>query len=307
MGAFQNIGLQDYFKRYGIRYGLLRGIFMVNPIHAVKDYENKKILYYRKMSGKLSRWMRFSEENPKGLEYGKDGVGECIWIYWRQGFDQAPAIVKRCAESVQRHCNIPVILLSEENVQDYVRMPQYIKEKLEKGTISAAVYSDLLRMSLLEHYGGTWIDATVFLTGPLPDYITQSRLFAYQDSFGLIENPARYANWLLHAQKGNRLIRRTRNILFAYWGKKDHAPEYLFSYLVFTALAREDEEEDAYIPYASSEYTGLLLKELDRTYREEIYRHIISLSTVHKLTYKLKKHVEGGKDTLYERIIRERL
>lgn len=48
---------------------------------------------------------------------------------------------------------------------------------------------------------------------------------------------------------------------------------------------------------------GLLLKEPDRTYREEICRHIGLLSTVHKL----KKRAESGMDTLYERMIRERL
>lgn len=46
MGAFQNIGINAYLKRYGLKNGLLRGIYMANPIHIVRDYENKKLLYY---------------------------------------------------------------------------------------------------------------------------------------------------------------------------------------------------------------------------------------------------------------------
>ena len=43
MGAFQNIGVSDYLKRYGWKYGIQRGAFTAFPFHIVNDYENKKI------------------------------------------------------------------------------------------------------------------------------------------------------------------------------------------------------------------------------------------------------------------------
>lgn len=43
MGAFQNIGVSDYLKRYGWKYGIQRGAFTAFPFHVVNDYENKKI------------------------------------------------------------------------------------------------------------------------------------------------------------------------------------------------------------------------------------------------------------------------
>ena len=308
MGAFQNIGLKAYFKRYGIRYGLLRGMFMAIPVHAVVDYENKKILYYRK----IYRWVMrkclpLADREPAELTYCKSGLEEPVWMYWKQGLENAPEIVKKCVESVRRYSGRPVILLTEKNIGEYIRLPGFAEEKLRDGKLPAAIYSDLLRLSLLEHYGGTWIDATVYLTGPLPSYITDSNLFAYQDSFGLIENPACFANWLLHCKPGNEIIRKTRNILFAYWEREDFAPEYLLSYLIFTAVVEKAAPEEAAIPYVSSVYTGLLLKELDQPYQEENYRHMIALSPVHKLTYKLKEHVTRQKGTYYEYIMQERL
>ena len=45
MSGFKNIGISEYFKRYGYRYGIRRMIFTVRNIHIVKEYENKKILY----------------------------------------------------------------------------------------------------------------------------------------------------------------------------------------------------------------------------------------------------------------------
>lgn len=38
MGAFQNIGVSDYLKRYGWKYGIQRGAFTAFPFHVVNDY-----------------------------------------------------------------------------------------------------------------------------------------------------------------------------------------------------------------------------------------------------------------------------
>ena len=48
MAGFKNIGIKEYFKRYGYKYGLVRGAFMAMPLHWIKDKENRKILYYYK-------------------------------------------------------------------------------------------------------------------------------------------------------------------------------------------------------------------------------------------------------------------
>lgn len=48
MAAFKNVGLDGYIKRYGVKFGIRRGIFVGLPIHIVKDYENRKLLYYYK-------------------------------------------------------------------------------------------------------------------------------------------------------------------------------------------------------------------------------------------------------------------
>lgn len=76
--------------------------------------------------------------------------------------------------------------------------------------MSDAALSDLIRFSLLEHFGGTWIDATVLLTGKIPEYILESDFFAFRDTFGLIENPATISNWLLHSVPHNIIIKEAK-------------------------------------------------------------------------------------------------
>ncbi len=71
------------------------------------------------------------------------------------------------------YVNIPIkkfILLNDQNLADYIRLPDYIEKKKDTGQIPIARYANLIEFALLEHYGGTWIDSTVYLTDPIPDY-----------------------------------------------------------------------------------------------------------------------------------------
>ena len=306
MGAFQNIGISDYLKRYGWKYGIKRAIFTAFPLHVVNDYENKKILYYRKVENKLKKkYFKSATIDPEGLSYGTIEVDNPVWVYWRQGIENAPRIVQCCIDSIRKHSSKKVIILSEQSSKIYIKMPGYILDKIQNGNMSAAAYSDLLRFSLLEHYGGTWVDATVFLTGDLPSYISESEFFAYQDSFGTIYNPARISNWLLHCKPGNKVMRFTRNMAFKYWKEEKYVMEYLFTYILLQIALEADKLTQEKMPYANSDYCHLLLNYLDLPFNESKYEHITELSNVHKLTYKLYKEVIEDKDNFYSRIVRE--
>ena len=304
MGAFQNIGVSDYLKRYGWKYGIQRGAFTAFPFHIVNDYENKKILYYSKVEKKLKkRYLKAALIDPDGLSFGKVKVDNPIWVYWKQGLDQAPEIVKSCINSIKQNADTKVIIITDDNVEQYVKFPSYIIKKLEKGTMSTAAFSDLLRFSLLEHYGGTWIDSTVYLTDKLPEYVTKSDLFAYQDSFGLIRNPALMSVWLLHSTPNNEVIRETRNIAFEYWKNQNYVVEYLLPYIILTMVLKEHSEYFSKMPYANSDYKHLMLEHINEEYDEKLTNHILSLSSVHKLSYKLKHEAYANKENLYHKII----
>lgn len=308
MGAFQNIGVSDYLKRYGWKYGIQRGAFTAFPLHVVNDYENKKILYYSKVEKKLKKkYLKAALIDPVGLTFGTIETENPIWVYWKQGLDQAPAIVKSCIDSIRQNADTKVILITDDNVEQYVKFPSYIMEKLEKGTMSTAAFSDLLRFSLLEHYGGTWIDSTVYLTDKLPGYITKSDLFAYQDSFGLIRNPALMSVWLLHSIPHNEVIRETRNIAFEYWKNQNYVVEYLLPYIILTIVLEQHPDAFANIPYANSDYTHLMLEHINEAYDEKLTNHILNLSNVHKLSYKLKDGAYANKENLYHRIVEDTL
>ena len=251
------------------------------------------------------KYLAYAECDPVGIGFGNLEVNNPVWVYWKQGLENAPKIVQCCVDSICEHSSREVIILSEESSRKYVEFPNYVLKKMESGNMSAAAYSDLLRFSLLEHYGGTWIDATVFLTGALPRYITESEFFAYQDTFGEIDNPARISNWLLHCKPGNKVMLFTRNMAFQYWKEESYVMEYLFTYMLLQIALDKDKASKGKMPYANSDYCHLMLNNLDLPFDESKYKHITELCNVHKLTYKLYKDVTEDKKNFYSRIARK--
>lgn len=107
-----------------------------------------------------------------------------IWICWLQGEENAPQLVKNCIDSVRRHANgHDVVIITRDNYDKYVNIPSYILDKYDRGVISHAHFSDIMRISLIYEHGGIWIDATVFCSKDLPNDIFEKNIFLLQKSF----------------------------------------------------------------------------------------------------------------------------
>lgn len=89
-----------------------------------------------------------------------------------------PPLVYSCYTSILRNAGThPVHLVTMENYQNYVEIPEYIIEKLEKGIITWATFSDIMRVSLLARWGGIWLDSTIYLMKPLPNLMYENSSF----------------------------------------------------------------------------------------------------------------------------------
>lgn len=93
-----------------------------------------------------------------------------IWICWLQGEEQMPSICKKCLESVKNHAGKhPVIVVTWDNMKEYVSIPPYILQKVGKD-VSYTHFSDILRSNLLANKGGMWIDSTVYISQDFPQW-----------------------------------------------------------------------------------------------------------------------------------------
>ena len=154
--------------------------FLRNPLHIVKDYELRKLLWQSGGGTAVcKKYLKFRDIAPEKLTFPETQVDEPIWLFWNTGLEQAPEIVKTCYQSIKKYAGRQVVLLTENNVQNYINMPDYLNEKLKSGVLPLAIYADLMRVALLEHYGGTWMDATILLTDKIPQEILNSDFLCF--------------------------------------------------------------------------------------------------------------------------------
>lgn len=142
-----------------------------------------------------------------------------IWWCWFQGIDKLPLIPDLCLKSLQKHANgHPVNIITMDNISNYVTFDKNIIEKLDKGVISYAHFSDILRMALVKKYGGLWIDSTVYVTKDLPDGIFSSELFTIKtEAFGYFVSQCRWTGFCFAGQKNCPLAKGCSDLFEQYW------------------------------------------------------------------------------------------
>lgn len=96
--------------------------------------------------------------------------GQPVFLMWLQGENSMPLIVKKCYQSIKSHfSDRNVILLTQDNLENYYNPSDSIKEKLKSKKISFTTFSDVVRNNILKKYGGTWIDSTAFISGDIEE------------------------------------------------------------------------------------------------------------------------------------------
>ncbi|MCQ2123213.1 MAG: capsular polysaccharide synthesis protein [Fibrobacter sp.] len=244
--------------------------------------------------------LNFAQQKHENIKSNK------VWILWLQGIDKAPALVKKCFSSMQKNLhNREVVLLTEENYRDFVSFPQYIQEKINSGIITKTHFSDLLRLELLERYGGTWIDATVYCSGnDYPEHLFDSDLFVYQClKPGLDGECYSISSWFMTAATNNPIICLTKHLLYEYWKKNNHMIDYFLIHDFFEiALETYPEEWKKVIPFCNSVPHMLLLRLFD-TYDSTMWQAIKGQTCFHKLSYKFDSSDAEKSNTFYSEIL----
>lgn len=234
-----------------------------------------------------------------------------VWICWFQGLDQAPDLVIQCIDSLKKNLpNKEIIIITADNMQNYVDFPEFIYDKWKNGQITHTHMTDLLRLELLIKYGGTWIDSTVLCTENeenIPDYFFNSDLFFYQ-----INKPGKdgqaipISSWFLSAKTNNKVLLMTRFLCYEYWKRNNQLVDYFLFHHFFTiSLEYNEESWKNVIPRESACAHYLLLRLFD-TYNNEMWESIKNQSPFHKLSYKFDNNLASVKNTYYDVLLNKK-
>lgn len=131
-------------------------------------------------------------------------IPKIIWIFWYQGFYQAPDIVKMCAFSWRmRNPDFQINILDSSNLSQYLYIPDFIN--IDRVDMDMVKFSDYLRLALLKKYGGIWVDAYLYCFQPITQWLKIS--LSQQALF--LENSFRsrlIVSWFLASTPNNQLI-----------------------------------------------------------------------------------------------------
>ena len=208
---------------------------------------------------------KYAQKSETAQAYANPKEGK-IWVCWLQGQENAPQIVKYLLAEMKKNANgHELIVLTSQNIADFVKIPPQIQEKYERKIISPAHYSDFVRIELLKNYGGLWLDATVLLTQPLPDAVFQAITYHPKNLNAQLQYPVAkfipnfhdWTNSLLACQPHALLAEFLSEVLKRYLIEFD-APLDYFLVFYLAKIAREDlaAVKDAFekLPSNNAEY-----------------------------------------------------
>ena len=306
-----------YIKGAGILYGIygLKYRFDSELDYSRRKYGKKKFIY-KKIKKIVKKYQHYKDNNKLNINNKNKKHLEKfpIWICWFQGIEQAPEIVKMCIDSVQNNIsnNSQVHIITFENLENYVDIPQFIKEKVKKKIITLTQYSDIIRFSLLSKYGGFWIDSTVLVTSKIDELCNYEYYTKKSDrlelNFGNYLIQGRFTSHLNKGDNINILYNFIYDAFIEYYRKMNISVDY-FLVLFFADIAYEYIPECRKmmdeLPYNDKGMESRLCESLNYKFNSEEFMQYCKNMPFQKLSYKLKEYRKelDGDITFYGYIV----
>ena len=261
------------------------------------DREKRSRIKARQAKKDLNKYADYAISFPFEKPNGQDE--EIIWQYWHQGRENAPLLIQKCFESVQKYeSDKKINVLSFETIKDYVELPQKYYELLKAKKIPIAIFSDILRLNLLKKYGGCWVDSTIYLTDKIPQEVWKSDFCLFQKDpvSDLQEN--KMSCYFIRAKKGSPNLQAIKRAIEKYWDENDFLINYFMFEHLSTILSDKTPELKAEwdkMPYLDGEISGQLQRTMFEDFNQDEWEKLISKCAIHKLTYKTLTNKTSGK------------
>lgn len=153
-----------------------------------------------------------------------------VWICWWDGVECAPPLVKQCIKSIQKNSGShPVNFITKYNYKDFLEIPKFIIDKVAENKMCIANFSDYLRVSLLEKYGGLWLDATIYCADMIPEEYFSNSFFTCKSlpRESRYISKYRWTSFCLGGWKHNVFFRFFKEALEEYWKTENVSIDYL--------------------------------------------------------------------------------
>ena len=157
----------------------------------IKHYEN--YANYEK-NNKVPEIVKLLENYKKNNE-----VPKIIWSYWDT--EDVPEIVKLSIKTWEKNSpQYKINFMNKKNIEDIISLPENWK------TLKPYRQSDIIRLHLLEKYGGVWMDSSIILLEDIDKFISKNDITFFITPRSSFSNPV-FENWFISAPPNNKIIK----------------------------------------------------------------------------------------------------
>lgn len=255
---------------------------LAEAVHSARFYKKLRRHYYNE---DLTDQQYISDSGWQNTPMPK-----IVWWCWLQGESQIPELSLICLHSLKKNLpNYQIKIITLANLKDYITLPQVIINKYKAGWISGALFSDIIRLSLLANYGGVWIDSTVYCTdNKLIKEIEKEDIFMYQTLLSANDNVIKMSSWLIATKKNNPYIVEASKVLINYCKNSKYIEDYFVCHIILTMLADKYSQIWNRMDIYNNTDPHMLQLMLNREFSPKVYERILSNASFHKLN----RHIE---------------
>ena len=132
--------------------------------------------------------------------FEENKIPKIIWSYWDN--PDVPDFVSKCRKNWAKFApNYEICYLNKNNIEDYItNMPENWQ------SLPPYRQADVLRLKLLEKYGGIWMDASILLLEN-PDKFVGGDVTLFTTPTTTNADPV-YENWFIASTPNNEIIKK---------------------------------------------------------------------------------------------------
>lgn len=211
-----------------------------------------------------------------------------IWIYWAQGWDQAPVLAIKCLYSwIKNNPDWLVLPIDWNSLGNFLDLSKDIPN-ITKKDIDPTAMSDIVRVALLKYYGGIWADSTVLCLRPISNsilrYSEKSNFFAFR----MYRQDREISSWFLYAIPDTYLINEFYDSVKLYWKNRHKKHTYFWVHYLFNNLVRQNQNAKSFWQLTTHKTSALDSKDGPHAltpYETVLYQN---------LTQEIKDYIDNG-------------
>jgi hypothetical protein len=257
--------------------------------HSFKKIKRKffgNLLYHQPIIRYLRKNYSYVYKDLKIEKSNKESETFYIWVMWWQGEEYMPDSIKICYRSIIENAGEGnVRLITENNCTEYIQLPAHILNKFKAGVITITHLSDIIRFTLLDEYGGIWLDSTTLVTNSNLSTL-KNRFFTLKFRTHSQSTPSigRWSGTIISGNRHDLYFHLMRELFSEYWRKEETLVKYLLiDYFVLLLYTDVEYVRNLINGVKWSESNYKLKEIINSPYNESNWKVLTSRSHFHTL------------------------